>query len=355
MKPRNIIFISMIAIFVVAAAGYYGFSGSSGQEPTPEAPQTAGVTICDVQQTVTAPGELHNTSETQFLMPVDGSLAEVLVQAGDPVSAGQVLARLDDTSKAEAQIALKEAQGAYQTAYSYRKSLDGKIWLQRITYRGDGPRQVPVIHWYKGYADQETIADAEDELALKKAQLDAAQAALDQMELKAPFDGIVIEAEAVAHQPIHADETLFTITDPMALEVRANVTQEDYPLLKPGQRAEVYFTARPDITAQGMVTRIIPKLIEGSTPTYDIFISLDEVPDRLADGMTVDTSVTIASRTGVLCLPRSVVHASSDNRAVLQVWNGAGTESREVTVGLRGDADVEIVSGLEEGDQVVVR
>ena len=69
-------------------------------QPTPQAPQTAAVTKCDVNQTVEAPATLNNTSETQILMPVDGAMSDsVLAQAGDRVSAGQVLAQLDDKSK----------------------------------------------------------------------------------------------------------------------------------------------------------------------------------------------------------------------------------------------------------------
>src|SRR5574337_1208491 len=117
MKPRTIILISIVVIFVVGAAGYYGFSSSAKEPSAPPAPQTTVVTKCDVQQTVEAPGTLSNTSETQILMPVDGTLLQAPVKAGDSVSAGQVLAQLDDTSKAQAQIALKDAQDAYQKAY----------------------------------------------------------------------------------------------------------------------------------------------------------------------------------------------------------------------------------------------
>ena len=175
------------------------------------------------------------------------------------------------------------------------------------------------------------------------------------MELKAPFSGALIEVDAVEAHPFHKNDVLFGIIDPKALEVKANVTQEDYPLLREGQRAQVYFDARPDVTAEGKVDRIVPKLVAGSSPTYDIFVSLDQVPDGLVDGMTVDTNVTIASRQAVLCLPRSVVHASGDNKAILQIWNGTSTDNRQVTIGLRGDSNIEIVSGLREGDQVVVK
>jgi RND family efflux transporter MFP subunit len=190
---------------------------------------------------------------------------------------------------------------------------------------------------------------------LKKAKLDEAQVTLDHMELKAPFNGVVTEVDAAANQPYQANAILFKLIDPKALEVKANVTQEDYPLLTHGQSAEVFFDARPDVTAQGKVDRIIPKLVSGDSPTYDIIVSLNQVPDGLVEGMTADTNITIASRLNVLCLPRSLVHASGNNKAVVQVWNGTSTESRDVTVGLRGDSNVEIVSGLTEGEQVVVR
>jgi multidrug efflux pump subunit AcrA (membrane-fusion protein) len=56
----------------------------------------------------------------------------------------------------------------------------------------------------------------------------------------------------------------------------------------------------------------------------------------------------------VLCLPRSACISPPIIR-ILQVWNGAQTESRQVTIGLRGDSNVEILSGLQEGEKVVVR
>lgn len=355
MKPRTMIIVVILAVLIVGAAGYYGFSSSAPQQPVTQAPQTTTVTKCDVKQTVEAPGTLNNTSDTQILMPVDGTISQLFVLAGDSVSAGQVLARLDDHSRAQAQIDLKSAQDVYKKAYDYRQSLNGKIWLERITFKTIGAHSIPVVHWYRDYASPDTIKKADNDLALKKAQLDDAQTVLDNMDLKAPFDGVVIEVDAVAGQPFQTNDVLFKVIDPKALEARANVTQEDYPLLKPGQDAVVYFDARPDVVAQGMVDRLVPKLVAGDSPTYDIFISLDEVPDGLVDGMTIDTNIIITQRLGVLCLPRSVVHASADNKSVLQIWNGVGTEDRTVTTGLRGDSNVEIVSGLKEGDQVVVQ
>ena len=209
-----------------------------------------------------------------------------------------------------------------------------------------------------------SLQSGPDPLELKAAQarVDQATAALaearrtvDQTTIKAPIDGVVLESHAPTHETIAAATDVFTLAAPLALEVKANVTQDDYPLLRLGQNAVVYFDARPDLTVPGRVDRIIPELVAGASPTYDIIVALAQVPDGLVDGMTADTNITVASRSGVLCLPRSLVRASGNNQAVIQVWNGAAAENRNVTVGLRGDTNVEIVAGLAEGEQVVVR
>jgi multidrug efflux pump subunit AcrA (membrane-fusion protein) len=285
----------------------------------------------------------------------------VLVQPGDSVSAGQVLARVDDLAKAEAQIALKDAQEAYEKADNYLKYLqtsqkvpqtETRLFLQQRRW---GWEYTSRTKPFKGPAPEDWIIDAENDLALKKAQFEDAQVTLEQMEVRAPFSGVITEVNASTDQVFHENDVLFKIIDPMALEVMANVTQEDYPLLIPGQNASLYFDARPDVIVEGNVDRIVPKLVEGDSPTYDIFISLDEVPDGLVDGMTADANVIIASRPQVLCLPRSLVHASSANKAVVEVWNGQEIESREITTGLRGDSNIEILTGLEQGEQVVVQ
>ena len=354
MNKKLLIVFGLVAVVLISLAGYAGVATGAPPTPTP-APDTVAVTSCDVEQSVAAPGKLQNTSEMEIRMPVDGNLSQVLVRVGDSVAAGQILATVDDISKAEAWTALKEAKEAYQSAFNYRKSLEGLIWLDRITYGTKGGQQVPVHHRYKGYADPETIEAADNNLALKKAELDAAQTMLDNMELKALFGGVVIEVDAAANRPFHVDDILFKIIDPKALEVEANITEEDFPLVSLGQEVELFFDARSDVTVTGRVDRIIPMRIEGDSPRYHIYITLSDVPDGLADGMTVDAAITITKRENVLCLPRSIVRASGVNEVTLKVWVNEAVETRQVVVGLRGDSDVEILSGLNEGDQVVIQ
>jgi HlyD family secretion protein len=393
MSKRAIILFSLVGILVISAAGYFGFSTTEQPEATPT-PQTVSVTTCDVDQTVTAPGNLVNVNEADVQMPTTGRISTVKVREGDPVRAGQILAELDDVTTSQAQLDLLEAQDALEKIQRQRTALDYpratndfikdlrrqvKAAKQSVSQLGDAAKNAEdatlrsqllaslatakenqkqlesKLNWYTSKPTENDITSADSELALAQAKYDAAKAVMESRKIKAPFDGIVFEVSAEAGQTYQAETALLKIGDPKALEALVTVTEEDYPLVSIGQNAEVFFDARPDVTVKGKVERIIPKRIEGDSPLYNVYISLNEIPEGLADGMTVDTNVTITSRPGVLCLPRSVVHASGNDKAIVQVWNGSSTESREFTVGLRGDSNVEIVSGLTEGEQVVVR
>ncbi len=405
MKRAWIILGIILGLAVIGVAGYLGFRSSKPEvAETPQAPETVAVTRCDVEQSVTAPGSVVNVQETTIEMPVDGKLAQILVQPGDVVSAGDVLATLqsDPLQLARAQVALAEAQ---------KKLIAAQAERNRYKYTSPSPESIEVARAKLILADQNyaaaleaynnlsnlpaddpmramallalndartaqrnaqsalnqtlsinpsaaDIALADANLALAQANLAKAQADLDILTsgaITAPFDGVILESKAEIQRSIPAGTGLFTIHDPMNIEVQTTVVEEDFPYVAVGQKVELYFDALPDVEASGIVSRILPKRTSGDRPLYYVFISLDEVPDHLVDGMTADAAILIAQRQQALCLPRALVHASSGNTATVKVWNGVTTEERQIEIGLRGDVYLEILSGLEEGEQVVTR
>ena len=393
MSKRAIVLFSIVCILIISTAGYFGFSTTKTPEATPT-PETVPVTSCDVEQTVTAPGNLVNVNQADVQMPTTGRIAEVKVRVGDPVRKGQILAELDAVTTTQAQLDLLEAQGELEKLQKRRTSLDYpratndfikdlrrqlKASKQSVSQLSDASKSAEdatlraqllaslanakenqrslesKLSWYTSNPTENEIVAADSELALAQAKYDAAKAVKESLEIKAPMNGIAFEVAAEAGQTYQAETVLFTIGDPRALEVVANVTEEDYPLISIGQSAEIYFDARPEVNVQGKIERIIPMRIEGDHPLYNIYISLNEVPDGLADGMTSDTAITIAKSVGVLCLPRALVRASSGDTTTVKVWDGVQEVSKQITLGLRGDTYVEISSGLSEGDQVVTR
>jgi len=393
-NKRVVIIFSLIGILLVSVSGYLGFATTKEPEATPT-PQTVSVTSCDVEQTVTAPGNLVNVNEADVLMPATGRLSAVSVRVGDRVRTGQILAELDAVTTTQAQLDLLEAQDELEKLQKRRTSLDYpratddfikdlrkqiKAAKETVSDLEDSAKNAEDamaksqllaslvvakenlkslesnLNWYTSNPTDSDIVAADSELALAQAKYDAAKAVLESLEIKAPINGIVFAVSAKVGQTYQAETALFTIGDPKKLEVQANITEEDFPIVSVGQEVELFFDARPEISIHGRVSRIIPQRNEGdSSPLYDIYITLDEVPDGLADGMTADAAITIAKHAGVLCLPRAVVRASGNDTTIVKVWDGLQEMEKEITVGLRGDTYVEIVSGLSEGEQVVTR
>lgn len=459
---KKILPILILILSLVGGAGYFGFKGNEPEPAaTPEAPETVAVSTCDVTQSVSAPGNLINTGAITLNMPADGRLAEVLVQPGDSVSAGEILARLDDIDDftaavasarlellqaqdgleelvkntpletAEAHQALVDAQAAKDEAERKRTALDHaraddldieaaetdylfakqayKEALKAFNHVADKKltnperaaalqalvdaedkmnRALAIWNWLMLPASETDIAGAQTALDLAEAKLaqaqaqwdrltngneslevelaeariaeaqarlDSAEKTLENIEMRAPFDGVILEVDAEAGQTLQAGNKLIVLNDPTSMEVEATVVEEDYPYVEVGQPVDLYFDALPEAEVKGTVTRILPKRAEGDRPLYSIYVSLDQVPDKLAEGMSADASVAIAQVQGALCLPRGVVSASSENTAIVEVWTGDHKDNREITVGLRGDVYVEILDGLEEGEEVVAQ
>jgi HlyD family secretion protein len=195
------------------------------------------------------------------------------------------------------------------------------------------------------------------EAAARIAELVLARAltALEAATLTAPFDGIILEVRTQAGATVSAGAGLFLLADPSVLEAEVTVIEEDLPLVQVGQEVVVFFDAAPEAEVRGMVARIVPQRLPGDRPVYPVYVAVANQSESLVAGMTADASIIVDSRQNVLRLPRALVRTRPDGTGTVQVWTGTGTVERQVQTGLRGDAFVEIVDGLEEGDRVVTQ
>ncbi len=453
MKRMGLIVGIILGALVIGVGGYFGFRSNNPAHATgTPPPNTVAVIPCDVTQTVTAPGSVVNTQEATVEMPFDGKLTKILVQPGDLVNTGQLLAQADSTAQEQAlsaakmhlaeltspeaianaelavtsaqaevinaQAALKsqqywqnsaliqdqyanmviaranmdKAQAAYDNAQggAYINNPDEAALYQALYAAAQ--KYNLAQYYYSLYSQKPTerqITAAQATLDLANARLaeaqnyltaltggnlptdatgaslealiqarqafQSAQDALDAAQFQAPFAGVILKSEAVAGVTLQAGTALFTIHDPQDIEIQGTVTEEDFPSVEVGQKTTLYFDALPDVVASGTVSRIVPERAPGDSPLYYVYISLKNVPAKLVTGMTTDASILIAEKPHVLCLPRALVHAASNGTATITVWDGAHPETRQITIGLRGDTNVEIRSGLTGGEQVVSR
>jgi len=203
--------------------------------------------------------------------------------------------------------------------------------------------------------DQTELDIAKAKVADLEAKHQEAKVALEHVDLRAPYDGVVLEVKVVPGDQVDAESVVAVLSAPKALEALVTVVEEDYGVIRVGQSVEVFADAQPGAEITGKVSRIVAQRIEGDRPLYPVYITLNKLPDDLAAGMSIDTSIAIESRQNVLMLPKALVRARSDGSAQVEVWDGANRVKREIKIGLIGDQNVEILEGLAEGELVVAQ
>lgn len=171
--------------------------------------------------------------------------------------------------------------------------------------------------------------------------------------LKSPADGVVLEKAAVQGMRFMPGETLYRIADLAMLWLIVDVFEQDLNLVRPGQDAQITVNAFPGEEFHGRVAFVYPTL-NASTRTAQVRIELPNPQGRLRPAMYA--SVHLAAGSGdqpVLTVPASAVLHSGIRQAVLVELGEGRYQPREVRLGLRGDDHVQVLEGLSDGERVV--
>jgi Cu(I)/Ag(I) efflux system membrane fusion protein len=169
----------------------------------------------------------------------------------------------------------------------------------------------------------------------------------------APRDGAVLERNAVDGQGFKAGDVLFRIADLSVVWVMADVAEGDLGALKPGQSVKVTTRAHPGRVFTGKVAVVYPHLMK-ETRTVRVRIELANPDLALLPDMYADVDIATGSDEPVVAAPESAVIDSGTRQVVILDRGDGRFEPREVKLGRKGDNYVEIVSGLQAGENVVV-
>lgn len=170
---------------------------------------------------------------------------------------------------------------------------------------------------------------------------------------RSPVSGIVTEKKALQGMRFMPGETLYQIADLSSIWVIADVFEQDIGLVKTGAKAQIRINAYPDKTFTGALSYVYPTL-KAETRTVAVRIELANPGNLLKPGMFAEVELPVSAKGAVLTVPNSAVIDSGTRRIVL-VQSGEGKfEPREVKTGSRSDQHVEIISGVKDGELVVV-
>jgi len=170
---------------------------------------------------------------------------------------------------------------------------------------------------------------------------------------RSPVSGVITEKKAVQGMRFMPGEALYQVADLSSVWVVADVFEQDIGLIKNGAKATVRLSAYPDKLFEGKVSYIYPTL-NASTRTVPVRIELPNPGLLLKPAMFAQVEIPVSARGQVVTVPTSAVIDSGTRQIVLVQLSAGRFEPREVKLGARSDSHVEIISGVKDGESVVV-
>jgi HlyD family secretion protein len=404
-KNKRSLFLLLIALIGVSA---FLFVRRTNANTTSEF-QTAKVERGNLTATIGATGTVRARQTAVLIWQAAGTVDIVNVKVGDNVPANFVMASLaksslpqsvimaeadlvdaqkalDDllnstTAQAESVVALREAQEVYDKAANWREELNGKIDIKEIHYKKIYGRTVPILKEYRGFASEETIAKADEDLALAKAKVDdaqreydrlkngadavdiaaaqarvdAAQATLNLARVIAPFAGTVTEAYPLPGDQVAAGATAYRVDNLSSLLVDVEVSEVDINNVSVGQPVTLSFDAILGKEYHGQVVDVAQTgtSVQGVV-NFKVTVELTDADTDVKPGMTAAVNIVVNELQDVVLVPNRAVRLVDGERVVYLLVDGQPVKT-EIRLGPSSDT-VSVVAGgdIKEGDTVVL-
>jgi cobalt-zinc-cadmium efflux system membrane fusion protein len=382
-------FIRLIFLMALTACVFAGCSSSTPQVATtvstapPES--NAGIEVEIVQPTalegaLTATGKILVTEDgTASIGPVhEGRIVNLYAGQGSVVRKGQKLADLEsaDIDEAEADYlkALTDQENARRTSaaevkfaqatYDRTKLLfDKEITPRKNLEQAEHDLEVAKSNEISAVSSAKvTVANARRRLLI----LGLSNATIDSLvrkqsigtsvfSLTSPISGVVVERNATVGATVGSDANLFKIINLSTVWIDANVFEKDLARVRIGQIVNVSVPAFPGSTFSGRII-LISSIVDPETRTVKVRTEVANGDGRLKPDMFANVEIVTAARRTAISVPLAAV-LDDGGRSIVFVAdsNGSGYQKKEVTLGLKSSDRVEIVTGLNEGDRVVVK
>ncbi|MDR4518286.1 MAG: efflux RND transporter periplasmic adaptor subunit [Nitrosomonas sp.] len=359
-KSFRFILFGGIAILVVAAFWYF-------TRPDPLEVELAKVAYGNVEATVvnTRAGTIKACQRANLAPTLGGQIVKIHVDEGDHVEINQILVELWSTDL----IAQREL-AQRQLTMSQERHREACILAQNAWRESQRTQQLVD----QGFISSQRAEDADANARARQASCDAAfadikranaqirvtDAGLERTVIKAPFAGVIakitgeIGEYATPSPPGIPMPPVIDLIDDSCLYVSAPMDEVDAPKIKLGQPARITLDAMPQKVFHGKVSRIAPYVteIEKQARTVDIEVNFTEPPESiLLAGYSADVEVILDSRENVLRIP---TQALRQNNMIYLLGSDNKLLEQQLKTGLANWSFTEVVSGLKDGDQVLI-
>jgi membrane fusion protein (multidrug efflux system) len=281
-----------------------------------------------VQESITAVGSLRSNESVVLRPEVSGRIATIGFRDGQAVRRGQLLVALDATLN-EAEVA--QARAEFDLAKSNLKRTEDLA--------------------SKNFVSSSAQDQAASSLQVAEAKLKLAEARLAKMRIVAPFDGVVGIRNVSIGDYVKDGTDLVNVEDIRTLKADFRLPERYFPQLKAGLPVELTADALPGGRYVGSIDAINPR-VDASGRSLEVRARLDNTDGRLRPGMFARVRVLLGDRPNALMVPEEAVVPLGDDFFVYTVADGKAKRVR-VKLGVRREAQVELLEGVNAGDQVV--
>ena len=382
--------VAVVALVIVAVAATRG-----GTKIDPI--KLAKVEKGDLAKSVVATGKITPITKVEIKSKASGIVTKLYVDTGDHVKEGQVLAELDrveiqaqvNSSKAQllsSQANLKSAEADETRARVDAQGVDIPT-LQRAYERAqemskDGVvSQATLDDAQRGYimavnkrdvaraqltVNKAKVAQAEAEVEKDEASLKQFQEQLSYTTITAPIDGVVLSRDVEVGDAVSSILVLgsgatlvMTLGDTSEVYVKGKVDESDIGKVYLGQPARIRVETFKDKTFTGHVTKISPMGVEkDNVTTFEVRVSINNPGGELKAEMTANAEIILDEHHNVLMIPEGAIMYDKDKKASVDIPVPSakdGMKKIAVNIGISNGVKTEVLSGLKEGDQVVLQ
>ena len=360
MKKRNII-IAVVALLVLAGVI---FTCTRKKAEMKIGFETARIAPVDISNSVTATGTLEAVTTVDVGTQVSGIVKKLYVDFNSVVKKGQVIAVLDRTNL-ESDLASQQAN---------LRSAQSELEYQKKNYaRYAELNQKQLVSASEYDVALQSYRKAQEQVKVAQQNVAKARTNLGYATIYSPIDGVVISKEVEEGQTVASSfstPTMFTIAKDLTdMQVKANVDEADIGNVREGQRVTFTVDAYPDDVFTGSIKQVRQKgTSTNNVVTYEVVISAPNADLKLKPGLTANVTIYTMERLGVVCVPSKALrftpepellgkkYTINDIQGTPKLWTLEGNvfTAHQVVTGITDGTHTEIVSGLNEGDVVVV-
>jgi membrane fusion protein (multidrug efflux system) len=310
-----------------AEAAKEGPDGKQKNEEKPVPVEVAQVAKRPIQASYHGTAALEAPNEAQVVAKTSGVLLQLLVEEGDAVKAGQVLARIDpdrprlELQRADAMLKKLQAEAARSKELFERKLVAADVY-ERIRF----------------------------DIATQQAAYDMAKLELSYTNIVAPIDGVIAQRMVKQGNLIQLNSTLFRIVDATELDAVLNVPEKELATLSAGLEATMEVDALPGKPFTGRIDRVSP-VVDAGSGTFKVTVRFAS-QGVLKPGMFGRVGVIHSQREDALTIPRTALLEDAGESAVFAVRDNKAVRV-PIQLGYVNGELAEIRSGLSEGDSVV--